>query len=142
MGRVIGIDYGERRCGVAASDPTHTIAGAHEVLVCKNRRQLLADIVRMCETLEAERVVVGLPLNMDGSQGPSAQAAAAFAGELAVRLDLPIETWDERLTTKTAQAALIEAGTRRARRRELVDKVAAQVMLQHYLDAHATDTSA
>lgn len=139
MGRIIGIDYGEKRCGVAASDPLHMIAGAHDVVVYKGGKQLLDALNRICADLEAEKVVVGLPLNMDGSRGPSAQAAEAFAGKLGARIGLPIEMWDERLTTKTAEAALIEAGTRRDKRKLLVDKVAAQVMLQHYLDAHSSD---
>ena len=135
MARLVGIDYGTRRCGVALSDPMQIIASAHEVIEVEGEKSLVRRIHQICEEAEAEAVVVGLPLNMDGSEGPSAAAAKALAGKIAKRTGLPVETWDERLTTRTAEEALIASGTRRKKRKGLVDKVAAQIMLQHYLDS-------
>lgn len=136
MGRIVGLDYGEKRCGVAVSDPLHMIAGACEVIDVRGPKQVMKEILALCRDQEAERIVVGMPLNMDGTRGASAEAAQRLADGLAARTELPVETWDERLTTKTAEQALIEAGTRRAQRKGVIDKVAAQIMLQHYLDSH------
>ena len=89
--------------------------------------------------IEAEQVaaiIVGYPLNMDGSAGPRATRTDEFMAELARRTAIPVRQWDERLSTKSAESVLIEAGTRRDKRREVVDKLAAQIMLQNYLDAH------
>jgi putative Holliday junction resolvase len=135
MARIVALDFGTRRCGVAVSDPMQIIASAHEVIEIVSEKALLLRIRRICDEMEAERIVVGLPLNMDGSEGPSALASKAFAEKLVKNIGLPVETWDERLSTKSAEAALIEAGTRREKRKGLVDKVAAQIILQHYLDS-------
>jgi len=137
MARIVGLDFGTRRCGVAISDPMQIIASTHEVIEIGSEKELLRRIREICDEVEAERIVIGLPLNMDGSEGPSALASRAFAEKLVNKTGLPVETWDERLTTKTAEAALIEAGTRREKRKGLVDKLAAQIMLQHYLDSKA-----
>ena len=136
MGRLLGIDYGERRCGIALSDPSRTIAGALTVLDARSPKALLRELTALCSEHEVTGVVIGLPLNMDGSRGPMAEAAETFAESLRRRLGISVDAWDERLTTRTAEQALIEAGTSRAKRKQLVDKVAAQVLLQAYLDAH------
>ena len=136
MGRVLGIDFGEKRCGVALSDPTHFIASAHSVISYRNIAEVYRQVKLLCAEHDVEKIVVGLPLNMDGSLGPSAQKAQAFAEALETRGNVPVTTWDERLSTKSAEDALIEAGTRRDKRKGIVDKVAAQILLQHYLDAH------
>jgi putative Holliday junction resolvase len=135
MARILGLDFGTRRCGVAVSDPMHIIASAHEVIEIDSEKKLLRRIREICAEVEAERIVVGLPFNMDGSEGASATASKAFAEKLAEKIGLPVDMWDERLSTKSAEAALIEAGTRREKRKGLIDKVAAQIMLQHYLDS-------
>jgi len=113
----------------------HIIASAHEVIEIDSEKKLLRRIREICAEVEAERIVVGLPFNMDGSEGASATASKAFAEKLAEKIGLPVDMWDERLSTKSAEAALIEAGTRREKRKGLIDKVAAQIMLQHYLDS-------
>ena len=136
MGRVLGIDFGEKRCGIALSDPTHCIASAHSVISYRDLAEVYRQVKAQCDESEVEKIVVGLPLNMDGSLGPSAQRAQAFAKGLGSRVAVPVTTWDERLSTKSAVDALIEAGTRRRKRKGIVDKVAAQILLQHYLDAH------
>jgi putative Holliday junction resolvase len=135
MPRVLGLDYGERRLGFSVSDPSGTMALPHAVREHRGTDQALRLIQEMCRETGAERLVVGLPLSLDGTPGPAAQAVLQLVETLASRLDIPVDTWDERFTTKTAEDVLIEAGTRRKRRRGVVDKLAAQIMLQNYLDA-------
>jgi putative Holliday junction resolvase len=94
----------------------------------------LKDII---ERNDAEHVVVGLPVTLKGEVGPAAEAAAEFARQLAEQIDVPVTTWDERMTTVVAERALLESGMRRESRRDNRDKVAAAVMLQSYLDAQA-----
>lgn len=136
--RVVGIDLGTKRVGVAVSDPTGTLASPHVVLERSGERaadhRRLADIVA---EVGAERVVVGLPLSLDGRMGPAARAAAAEAEELAAVVGVPLETCDERLTTVTAQQALRAGGTTGRRQRPVVDKAAAAVLLQAWLDGRS-----
>lgn len=136
MGRLLGLDYGEKRVGVALSDPLHIIASPHEVIGYTRPSEAVARIAALCRELDVERIVIGLPLNMDGSAGPATEYVRQFIAALQPRVSVPIVPWDERLTTHTAQQALIQADVRRKKRKALVDKVAAQVILQHYLDAH------
>ncbi len=133
MTRILGLDPGERRVGVALSDPTGTIASPHSVI---DRRSVeLADAVRMlCEENDVQRIVIGLPTGLSGVEGPSAKAARAMGNAVADATDLPVEYQDERFTTVTAEAALLEGGVRRSKRRDVRDKVAAAVILQTYLD--------
>lgn len=134
MPRVLGLDYGERRIGVAKSDPTGCFASPLCVLDARSP-SLFRDIERLCREHDAVRIVLGLPLRMDGSEGPAAAAVRAFAGRLRAAQPAPVEFWDERLSTISAERALLEDGARRGARRRLVDKVAAQIVLQHYLDS-------
>ncbi len=129
----LGLDPGERRVGVALSDPTGTIASPHSVI---DRRSVeLTEAVRMlCEEHDVERIVVGLPTGLSGVEGPSAEAARTVGTAVAEATGLPVEYQDERFTTVTAEAALLEGGVRRAKRRDVRDKVAAAVILQTYLD--------
>jgi putative Holliday junction resolvase len=131
--RILGLDPGERRVGVALSDPTGTIASPHSVI---DRRSVeVAEAVRMlCDEHDVEQIVVGLPTGLSGVEGPSAKAARAVGDALAEATGLPVEYQDERFTTVTAEAALLEGGVRRAKRRDVRDKVAAAVILQTYLD--------
>lgn len=134
--RVLGIDLGTRRIGVAVSDAGGTLASPLTVLqrsgnVDADRRA----IARLVEEEEAERVVVGMPLSLSGASGPAAEAARAEADELAGVLAVPVETWDERLTTVAAHRSLEATGKRSKQRRNVVDKVAAAVMLQSWLDS-------
>ena len=133
MTRILGLDPGERRVGVALSDPTGTIASPHSVI---DRRSVeLTEAVRMlCEEHDVERIVVGLPTGLSGVEGPSAKAARTVGDAVAKATGLPVEYQDERFTTVTAEAALLEGGVRRAKRRDVRDKVAAAVILQTYLD--------
>ena len=133
--RVVGLDLGSRRIGVASSDSTGTIASPHSVLERQHTREAdHAAVARLVADLGAERVVVGLPLSLDGSVGPAAEAAAEEAAQLADVLPVPVETYDERLTTVTADRSLSQLGLGGRARRRVVDKVAAAVMLQAWLD--------
>lgn len=135
MGRVLGLDLGSVRIGVASCDAGRTIASPLVVLQrtgdpVQDRRA----IARLVEEEEAELVVVGLPLSLDGSVGPAAAAAQAEVEALAEALPVPVATYDERLTTVSAERVLAEQGVRGRRRREVVDMVAAAVLLQAWLE--------
>ena len=137
MSRILGLDYGERRIGFALSDHTEMLATPLRVVTCRSEQEALIETVRICKEVGAERLVVGMPINMNGSRGPAAQHVDEFIQKLAKTLTIPIETWDERLSTKSATNVLIEAGASRKRRKEVVDKLAAQIFLQNYLDARS-----
>lgn len=137
MPRILGVDYGQRRIGFALSDPDAIVASAREVVEVRGEAQALAAIEQACRTWGVERIVLGLPINMDGSRGPAAQLVERVAGLLRAQVHLPVDLWDERLTTRAAHGVLMEAGTRREKRKGLVDKVAAQMLLQCYLDARS-----
>lgn len=139
MSRVLGIDHGDRRIGIAFSDPMRIIASSLCVIDNTGLKHALAEILALCEKHDVSQIVIGLPLNMNGSSGEAAQKVIHFTEELRKRTKIPVLTWDERLSTVSAQHALIEAGTRRENRRGLVDKVAAQIILQHWLDAQPPD---
>jgi putative Holliday junction resolvase len=134
--RALGIDLGSKRIGIAVSDRSGTIASALTVLarsgsIARDHRAIAA----LVAAEEAEAVVVGLPLNMDGSHGPAARAATAEAEALATVVGVPVTMFDERRTTVTADRAMIEARMGAKARRKVVDKVAAAVMLQTWLDS-------
>ncbi len=132
--RALGIDVGSVRVGLAISDETYTLA-TPVATVPNESRTLWARIAREMEDRDVDRVVVGLPRRLDGSEGEAAEHARQFAAELAKRTATPIELWDERFTTTIAERSLIESGVRRKRRREVIDAVAAAVLLQSWLDA-------
>ena len=133
--KVVGLDLGTARVGVAASDTSGAVATPREVLPRTGDPAAdRAAIVRAVEELEAELVIVGLPLSLDGSMGPAARAAAAEAEALRAVLSVPVETYDERLTTVTADRSLKELRVKGRARRRVVDQVAAAVMLQAWLD--------
>ena len=130
----LGLDLGTRTIGVATSDVTRTIASPVETIA---RRKFTLDAARLLE-IAAEKhaglILLGLPLNMDGSEGPRCQSTRAFARNLTRLTDLPIAYWDERLSTVAAERALLEADTSRKRRSEVIDHVAAGYILQGALD--------
>ena len=135
MSKVLGVDYGEQRTGVAISDESRTIAFPRETLACPRVEQAAAAVARLAEAEQVLEIVVGYPLNMNGTLGARTARTDEFLAELAKRTAIPRKKWDERLSTKIAEAVLIEAGTSREKRRGVVDKLAAQVILQGYLDA-------
>mgnify|MGYP005847172649 CR=1 FL=1 len=131
---VMGLDLGTKTIGVALSDRLLSSASAVETV---KRRKFTVDAARLLEIAaarEAGGLLLGLPRNMDGSEGPRAQSARAFARNLARLTDLPIGFWDERLSTVAAERALLEADTSRKRRAEVIDAVAAAYILQGALD--------
>src|SRR5262250_3616863 len=133
-GALIGLDLGSKTIGVAASDPDRRLASAVETIA---RRNFSADAARLL-ALAAERravaCVLGLPINMDGSEGPRAQSARAFARNLARLTELPIAFWDERLSTAAVERELIAANARRGKRKAVIDQHAAIFILQGALD--------
>lgn len=136
--RALGIDLGSKRIGIAVSDRTGTIASPLVVLQRSGSvRRDHAAIAALVVEEEAEMLVVGLPLNMNGTSGPAAKAAVAEAEALATVVGVPVITFDERRTTVTADRALMEARIGAQARRKLVDKVAAAVLLQTWLDSRA-----
>lgn len=133
---MLGLDLGARRIGVAVSDPTGTIASPHAVL--ERSGDTSADhrkVADMAAGLGAERVVVGLPLSLSGGLGPAGRQAMAEVDAMAAVLEVPVEVYDERLTTVTAERSMRVLGAKGQHRRRSVDKVAAAVMLQAWLDA-------
>lgn len=134
--RALGLDLGTKRIGVAVSDRSGTIASPLTVLERgRSRRDDHARIAELVRAEEVECVVVGLPLSLSGDDGPAAHAARAEAERLATVVGVPVETHDERLTTVTAERSLAAGGVRGPARRQRVDKVAAAVILQSWLDA-------
>lgn len=140
MGRIMGLDYGDKRVGVALSDPTHFLASPHSMIERESDVDVIRQLVALCGSQQVEKIVLGLPLNMNGTKGPAVEKALQFLVRLTAALPaVPVETWDERLSTVSAQRVLIDAGTSRKKRKGLVDKIAAQFILQHYLDAHGAE---
>ena len=136
--RALGVDPGSKRIGLAVSDLSGTIASPLMVLQrSKSRQHDLSEIARIAVEQAAEVIVIGLPLSMDGSQGKAAKAAIAEGRRLATLVDVPIEMHDERLTTVTAERSMLDAGLNAVERRKVVDKVAAAIMLQSWLDTRA-----
>ncbi len=139
MSRVLALDYGQRRIGVAVSDPTRTIAQPLPTVVRRRgKRPPFAGILQLIARWDVEQIVVGLPLLSSGDEGPMAEEVREFADKLAGRSGLPVEFWDERLTSVRAERELarldLPAGSRREKER--VDAMAAVIILQAYLDAH------
>ncbi len=133
--RLLGLDLGEKTIGMALSDTLRSIATPLETRKRGKFSQDAAALGQVATKHGVGGIVVGLPLNMDGSEGPAAQSARAFARNFSARIDLPILLWDERLSTAAVTRTLIEADASRRRRAQLVDKLAAAYILQGALDA-------
>jgi putative Holliday junction resolvase len=132
--RLLGLDLGEKTIGLALSDTLLTVATPMEAL---KRGKFSADAAKLDDIVSRQNIgglVIGLPLNMDGTEGPSAQSARAFARNFAARSPLPILMWDERLSTAAVTRTLIDSDASRKRRAEVVDKMAAGYILQGALD--------
>jgi putative Holliday junction resolvase len=132
--RTLAVDPGSKRVGVALSDPTGTIAQALPTVAAQPEESLPARLAEIARSHEAERIIVGLPLRLDGSNGPEAVAARKLADGIRRLARVPVELVDERLTTAAAERALIAGGVKRAQRRQGVDRVAATMLLQGHLD--------
>jgi putative Holliday junction resolvase len=132
--RLLALDHGTRRIGVAISDEMKMIAQPLEFIPAQPFTAFLARLKQLLHEKEVEMVLVGIPRNMDGSYGPAALKVQEFVAVLRNSLTVPIQTWDERLTSVQANRFLIEAKVRREKRKEKVDKTAAALLLQSYLD--------
>jgi len=139
MSRTIGVDHGRKWFGIALSDASGRLARPLEVV--KGEAQVLDRLADLIAAEGVERIVLGLPRNMDGSLGPKAREVLKFVETLRERFPISVETWDERLTTVEAERYLREAGVPRRRWAERVNQVAAQILLQSYLDAHRPGNS-
>ena len=136
--RIMALDLGAKRVGVALSDELGLIAGPLTVLNRRPHTKFLEDLAKLVEEHGVARIVLGLPMHLDGRLGPEAQRALSMAHQLKTHLAVDVETWDERLSTVTAERVLIEADMSRKKRKQVVDKVAAAVILQGYLDARGS----
>ena len=132
--RIMGVDYGDARTGIAISDLTCTIPGSASVVPSRNREKAIADIVRLVQENEVGEIAVGLPRNMDGSEGGSADKIRAFAELLRPLTAAEIVFFDERVTTMAAHQILNLTDTRGAKRKSVVDTLSAEIILQNYLD--------
>lgn len=131
--RIMGIDYGDARTGVAISDLTCTIAGSAAVVPSRNTEKAIADIVRLAKENQVGEIVVGLPRNMDGTEGARAELCRAFAEKLKGATGLPVAMWDERRTTVEAHNILSQHNYHGKKRKDTVDAVAATLILEGYL---------
>jgi len=139
--RIMGLDFGDSTIGVAISDALGFTAQSRGVI---NRTNLTEDFSRLMEYIkdyQVEEIVVGYPINMDGTSGKRTEKTEQFINFLKKRVDIPVRTWDERLSTRQAERILIEADLSRARRKQVIDGLAAQIILQNYLDARTNHDS-
>lgn len=136
--RILGLDFGSKTVGVAISDPLGFTAQGLEIIRRDREskiRQTLARIEEIIEEYEVKSIVLGLPKNMDGTEGERVQKTRAFAEDIERRTGIEVQFWDERLTTVAADKIMMETGIRRENRKEYVDEIAAMLILQGYLDS-------
>jgi putative Holliday junction resolvase len=137
MNRALGIDHGDARIGLAISDELGMLAHPLETMYLREIADPVAHIANVVAKHKIAQIVLGLPRNMDGSYGPAAEKVRAFAEKLKAATPCPVKLWDERLTSVAAQRSLHEAGRNVKNSREVIDQVAAQMILQGWLDAQA-----
>ena len=133
--RIMGLDVGDRTIGVAVSDPLGFTAQGITTVRRKSIESDLEELKKICNEYQVDTFVVGLPKNMNGTLGPQGEKVQSFCEVLKEAIDIPIKMWDERLTTVAAHKAMLEADLSRAKRKKLVDKIAATYILQGYLDS-------
>ena len=137
--RIMGLDFGTKRIGVAVSDELLLTAQGLDTIRRKELKSDLALIKGVVDSNGVGEVVVGLPLNMNGTYSEKTREAVLFVGELEKVISVPVKTWDERLTSMQADRAMLEGDMSRAKRRKLSDRLAAQIILQSYLDSRKRD---
>jgi len=135
IGRILGLDIGDKRIGVALSDPQGWLASPSEVVLRENDAGALGKILELIQRHEVERVVVGLPRSLDGSLNQQAIKVQTFAQELSRRITVPVEFWDERLSTVAANRLMIDAGTKKGDKKSKRDAISSALVLQAYLDS-------
>ena len=141
-GRILALDHGTKRIGVALSDELGWTARPLETYERRTLERDIAHIQDLVRTHEVEQVLLGLPLRLNGQEGPAVQAVHQFLERLADALPVPVVTWDERMTTKAAEELLIAADMSRKKRKGVVDRVAAAILLQSYLEVQASPPAA
>lgn len=134
--RLMGLDYGDKTIGVAVSDALGWTAQGVDTIQRRNCEADLIALRTMIEQYDVAEIVVGLPKNMNGSIGERGELTIQFADELASKLNMPVHLWDERLTTMAAERTLLEADVSRRKRKKVIDKMAATIILQGYMDAN------
>ena len=132
--RILGLDFGTKTIGVAVSDETGLIGQGVGTIKRTNLQQDLRELQKKIERYHVEKIVIGLPKNMDGSLGNSAQLVFDFIEKLKKTFSIQVDTWDERLSTVEAERVLLDADMSRNKRKKVIDKVAATIILQGYLD--------
>jgi len=135
MARIMGLDVGDKTIGVAVSDELGWTAQGVETIKRESKEKDLTRLIEWIERYQVAEIVVGLPKNMNGTIGPRAELCLSFAKFLEERTSLPVRMWDERLTTVAAEKMLISADVSRKKRKTVIDKMAATLILQGYLDA-------
>jgi putative Holliday junction resolvase len=133
--RILGLDVGSKRIGIALSDELGLTAQGVETLICRTPEKDLDRILDLAAEYSIQAIVVGIPYNMNGTEGPQVQRVRAFIEQIQRRTDIPVREWDERLSTAAAERTLLEADMSRSKRRKVIDKVAAVIILQGYLDS-------
>ena len=133
--RILGVDYGLKRIGLALSDEDGTIAQPLDYMDGGQAAIVSRQLLRLCQERNVAKIVVGVPLRLDGTPSDQTRHTLAFIAQLRQATTIPVAKWDERLTSVQAERALLEANVRRSERRQKIDKLAAQIMLQSYLDA-------
>ena len=136
--RILGLDFGTKTTGVAVSDPMGWTAQGLEIIRRQEDEHIKATlnrIAQLCEEYKVEKIVLGLPKNMNNTLGERGEKTLLFKEKLEARLRIPVETWDERLSTVAAENVLLEADVSRKKRKNVIDKLAATIILQNYLDA-------
>jgi len=136
MSRVMGLDYGDKTIGVAISDELGWTGQGVETIRRGKPEQDMERLRQLVQQYGVTEIVVGLPKNMNNTIGPRGEICIAFSQTLQETLKLPVKLWDERLSTVSAQRALLEADVGRKKRKQVIDKMAAAIILQNYLDAH------
>ncbi|MBM7624656.1 Holliday junction resolvase RuvX [Sporohalobacter salinus] len=137
MQRILGLDFGDKRIGAAVSDALGWTAQGKKVIQNTSWQEVVAEIDALIGEYDIEKVVVGLPKNMNGTLGFRAEKTLDFVERLKEEIEPSVITWDERLSTAAAERTLLEADVSRAKRKDVIDKMAAVVILQSYLDAHS-----
>lgn len=140
-GKYLGVDYGDKRTGLAECDPTGMIAGGIGTISEGGMNKTAIRVAKEAEARSCRKIVIGLPKNMDGSEGPRADVVKAFAQLLSTHTDIPIDFYDERMTTMVAYRFLGETGTYGKKRRDAVDTLSAEIILQNYIDRERAEKS-
>lgn len=137
MSRILALDLGDKRIGVALSDPTQTLASPHTIIERVSDEQAIRDILKIATENKVNLIIVGLPRSMDGSIGHQAEKVQSFTGQLEKQTTIPIEYCDERFTTVTAMRLKQESSAKKLKRKTRFDAMAAAIILQEYLDEQA-----